>query len=79
MTDIRCPICGNGAKRVVVSRPVSSGRQRWRLCSAGHRFSTIEVAVADHPRTLTALRLTTPSLDKQKLIQRVVAELEKSL
>ena len=44
-TGICCPFCDDGALAVMDTRPLDLARRRRYRCSAGHRFSTLEVIV----------------------------------
>jgi transcriptional regulator NrdR family protein len=63
----------------MTSRPHANGRTRRRRCSAGHRFTTIEVVTTGKPRRLLGLELSDIRLAKAKTIASITALLERAL
>ena len=43
---MNCPVCGKGGD-VIDSRPTADGQRRRRECLNGHRFTTVELPLAD--------------------------------
>jgi len=58
VSGLSCPACG-AVEGIVVrdTRPQPGGQRRRRVCSCGHRFTTIEVIVDRHPVILERVSL----------------------
>lgn len=48
-SSVTCPVCASTKGAVTDSRPSEGSIRRRRMCSNGHRFSTIEVLTTNRP------------------------------